>query len=52
MRRHDVVVLIFFIYVSRVTIEPIGDADDDAGADEDHHHGDDDTLIVITSSSL
>ena len=27
MRRHDVVVLILFIYVSRVTLEPIGDAE-------------------------
>ena len=27
MRRHDVVVLIFFIYVSRVTLEPIGNAE-------------------------
>ena len=27
MRRHDVVVLIFCIYVSRVTLEPIGDAE-------------------------
>ena len=27
MRRHDVVVLIFLIYVSRVTLEPVGDAE-------------------------
>ena len=27
MRRHDVVVLIFFKYVSRVALEPIGDAE-------------------------
>ena len=27
MRRHDVVVLIFFIYVSIVALKPIGDAE-------------------------
>ena len=27
MRRHDVVVLIFSIYVSTVALEPIGDAE-------------------------
>ena len=27
MRRHDAVVLISFIYVSRVTLDPIGDAE-------------------------
>ena len=27
MRRHDVVVLIFFLYVSRVALEPIRDAE-------------------------
>ena len=27
MCRHDVVVLIFFLYVSRVALDPIGDAE-------------------------
>ena len=27
MRRHDVVVLIFYIYVSRVALDPSGDAE-------------------------
>ena len=27
MRRHDVVVLIFFKYVPRVALDPIGDAE-------------------------